>query len=121
MSRADAESELEFIGFIIFENKLKPTSKGVITELHEAGIRNVMCTGDNILTAVSVARECGFVEGAAPCFVPYFIEGKLSLRIILKILCTNETQGCSSDPDARLCWQSIDNPDHQLDENTLTV
>ncbi|EGD92902.1 ATPase type 13A2 [Trichophyton tonsurans CBS 112818] len=102
MSRADAESELEFIGFIIFENKLKPASKDVITELHEAGIRNVMCTGDNILTAVSVARECGFVEGAAPCFVPYFIEG------------------CSSDPDARLCWQSIDNPDHQLDENTLT-
>ncbi|DAA75462.1 TPA_exp: putative P-type ATPase [Trichophyton benhamiae CBS 112371] len=102
MSRADAESDLEFIGFIIFENKLKPTSKGVITELHEAGIRSVMCTGDNILTAVSVARECGFVEGAAPCFVPYFVEG------------------CSSDPDARLCWQSIDNPDHQLDENTLT-
>lgn len=91
MSRADAESELEFIGFIIFENKLKPTSKGVITELHEAGIRSVMCTGDNILTAVSVARECGFVEGAAPCFVPYFVEGKLSFRIILKILCTNET------------------------------
>ncbi|EFR01130.1 cation translocating P-type ATPase [Nannizzia gypsea CBS 118893] len=104
MSRADAESGLEFIGFIIFENKLKPTSKGVITELHEAGIRSVMCTGDNILTAVSVARECGFVEGAAPCFVPYFVEGKHS----------------SSDPDARLCWQSIDNPDHQLDENTLT-
>ncbi|KAM5507570.1 hypothetical protein McanMca71_000837 [Microsporum canis] len=102
MSRADAETGLEFIGFIIFENKLKPTSKGVITELHDAGIRSVMCTGDNILTAVSVARECGFVEGSAPCFIPYFVEG------------------CSSDPNSRLCWQSIDNPDHQLDENTLT-
>ncbi|KAK2871562.1 hypothetical protein FQN49_003053, partial [Arthroderma sp. PD_2] len=102
MSRADAETGLEFIGFIIFENKLKPTSKGVITELQEAGIRNVMCTGDNILTAVSVARECGFVDGSAPCFVPYFVEGS------------------SSDPNSRLCWQSIDNQDHRLDENTLT-
>lgn len=75
MQRSDAESDLEFIGFIIFENKLKPTTKGVIEELDQAGIRNVMCTGDNILTAVSVARECGFIQESAQCFVPYFVEG----------------------------------------------
>ncbi|KAK2749170.1 hypothetical protein FQN57_006785 [Myotisia sp. PD_48] len=84
MRRSDAESGMDFIGFIIFENKLKPTSKGVITELHNAGIRNVMCTGDNILTAVSVARECN-----------------------------------AFDPSSRLCWQSIDDPVCQLDDNTL--
>lgn len=75
MSRADAESNLDFIGFIIFENKLKPTTAAVLTELTESNIRSVMVTGDNILTAISVARECGLQDRNAHCFVPRFIRG----------------------------------------------
>lgn len=78
MTRANAESDLEFVGFIIFENKLKPKSTEVITELNRANIRNVMCTGDNILTAVSVARECGIISMEEQCFIPRFVEGQLS-------------------------------------------
>lgn len=77
MAREDAECDLEFIGFIIFENKLKSTSAGTITELRQAGIRNIMCTGDNILTAVSVARECGLLSKDEQCFVPHFVQGLL--------------------------------------------
>lgn len=76
MKRTDAESDLEFVGFIIFENKLKPTTGDVLQELEEAGIRKVMCTGDNILTAISVARECNLIDRTAHCFVPHFAEGK---------------------------------------------
>ncbi|EHL01697.1 putative cation-transporting ATPase [Glarea lozoyensis 74030] len=65
MRRDEAESELDFLGFIIFENKLKPTTAGVLDELTEAGIRKVMCTGDNILTAISVARECNLIDKTA--------------------------------------------------------
>ncbi len=75
MERHDAESDLEFIGFIVFENKLKPSTAAVLHELEAAGIRKVMCTGDNILTAVSVARECRLIDRTAHCFVPHFIEG----------------------------------------------
>ena len=75
MSRAEVESNLDFLGFIVFENKLKPSTTGVINELNEAGIRNVMCTGDNILTAVSVARECQLIDRTAHCFIPHFYEG----------------------------------------------
>mgnify|MGYP005989283285 CR=1 FL=1 len=75
MSRADTESNLDFIGFIIFENKLKPTTAAVLTELTESNIRSVMVTGDNILTAISVARECGLQDRSAHCFVPRFIRG----------------------------------------------
>lgn len=75
MSREEAESGLEFVGFIIFENKLKPSTSGVIHELGDAGIRNIMCTGDNILTAVSVARGCGLLDPAKQCYIPRFIEG----------------------------------------------
>lgn len=79
MKREDAESQLDFIGFIIFENKLKPTTAGVLDELTEAGIRKVMCTGDNILTAISVARECNLIDKTAHCFVPHFAEGMRTL------------------------------------------
>ncbi|MCJ1476845.1 hypothetical protein MMC13_005514 [Lambiella insularis] len=101
MKREEAESKLAFVGFIVFENKLKPSTTGVIDELNGAGIRNIMCTGDNILTAISVARECHVLDRMAHCFVPHF------------------AQGTSQDPHARLIWESVDNPIYQLDEKTL--
>ncbi|KAF9882968.1 hypothetical protein FE257_004372 [Aspergillus nanangensis] len=101
MTREDAESDLEFIGFIIFENKLKPTSAGTITELTHAGIRSVMCTGDNILTAICVARECGLLNKDEQCFIPHFAEGD------------------RHDPKAALCWESVDDPALKLDQYTL--
>jgi cation-transporting ATPase 13A2 len=101
MKREEAESNLEFVGFIIFENKLKDTTTDIITELREANLRTVMCTGDNILTAISVARECGVIDRSAHCFVPHFAEGN------------------AHTPLAKLVWESVDNPVYQLDENTL--
>ncbi|KAE8348877.1 hypothetical protein BDV28DRAFT_164004 [Aspergillus coremiiformis] len=101
MTRADAESNLEFIGFIIFENKLKPKTTETITELNQAGIRNIMCTGDNILTAISVARECGLVSKYEHCFIPHFVEDN-----------PHNLTAC-------LCWEDVDNPALKLDPNTL--
>lgn len=75
MSRSDAESGLEFLGFIVFENKLKSNTATVISELKQANIRNVMCTGDNILTAVSVARECRLIDPDTRCYIPHFKKG----------------------------------------------
>ena len=74
MRRQDAECDLDFLGFIIFENKLKPSTTGVIDELNDADIREIMCTGDNILTAISVARECNLVNRTAHCFIPRFVD-----------------------------------------------
>lgn len=62
VTREEAESNLEFLGFIVFENKLKVSTKSVISELSNANLRTVMCTGDNILTAISVGKECGIVK-----------------------------------------------------------
>ncbi|KAL2866337.1 putative P-type ATPase [Aspergillus lucknowensis] len=101
MARKDAESGLEFVGFIIFENKLKPNSTETIAELNRANIRNIMCTGDNILTAVSVARECGIIRPEELCFIPRFIEGH------------------PHDPRPSLCWESVGDPSLKLDSRTL--
>jgi cation-transporting ATPase 13A3/4/5 len=75
MTRTEVERDLCFVGFIIFENKLKPSTAPVLKELNDSNIRTVMVTGDNILTAISVARECGLLDKHAHCFVPRFIEG----------------------------------------------
>ncbi|KAH0538608.1 hypothetical protein FGG08_004809 [Glutinoglossum americanum] len=42
MKRNEAESNLDFVGFIVFENKLKSTTAGIIDELSFAGIRKPM-------------------------------------------------------------------------------
>jgi cation-transporting P-type ATPase 13A2 len=75
MKRQEAESELVFLGFIVFENKLKPSTRAILAQLRHAKIRRVMCTGDNILTAISVARECELVSKEGYIFVPHFREG----------------------------------------------
>ena len=85
MRRQDAESDLDFLGFIIFENKLKPSTTGVIDQLNNADIRKVMCTGDNILTAISVARECNLIDRTAHCFVPHFVDGIALLPLRMEI------------------------------------
>ena len=83
MTRSEVEIELRFVGFIIFENKLKPRTAEILYELSRAQIRKVMCTGDNILTAISVARECNLIDRSAHCFVPHFVEG-MSNSLVIK-------------------------------------
>ena len=63
------ESDLEFLGLIIMENRLKDVTLSIINELSVANIRCVMVTGDNILTAMSVARECGIIRPTKKAFI----------------------------------------------------
>ena len=60
-----------------------------------------MITGDNPLTAVSVARECGLINQAAHVFSPAF------------------AQGGSSIPNSRLRWTCTDDSSWYLDEYSL--
>ncbi|XP_015598277.1 probable cation-transporting ATPase 13A3 [Cephus cinctus] len=61
MPREMIEQNLEFLGLVILENRLKEPTINVIRELKEANLHIVMITGDNIQTAVSVAKECGIL------------------------------------------------------------
>lgn len=51
------------------QNKLKEATTSAIHTLHKAHIRTVMATGDNVLTAVSVARECGIIDPEIEVFL----------------------------------------------------
>ncbi|KXS17261.1 hypothetical protein M427DRAFT_133689 [Gonapodya prolifera JEL478] len=74
MNRNDIECDLSFLGIIVFENKVKITTPPVIKSLRSARIRQIMCTGDNVLTAVSVSRECGIIGARTRVFVPRFLD-----------------------------------------------
>lgn len=75
LKREQAESGLRFLGLIIFENKLKSGTTSAIHALRSAHLACRMITGDNPLTAVSVARECGLINPAAHVFSPMFTRG----------------------------------------------
>ncbi|KAJ7072233.1 P-type ATPase [Mycena amicta] len=101
MKREQAESGLRFLGLVIFENKLKPGTAPAIAALRSAHLACRMITGDNPLTAVSVARECGLINPAAHVFSPVFTRG-------------NETTAAST-----VEWSCMDEPAWKLDELTL--
>lgn len=102
MKREEAEKELVFLGFIIFENKLKETTTEALVQLKEARIRSVMCTGDNILTAISVARECQLLGDTSFVFVPRFLE-----------------DGGATNPLQTVTWENMDAPSLTLDNKSL--
>ncbi|CAH2356001.1 vacuolar cation-transporting ATPase Ypk9p [[Candida] railenensis] len=97
--RDDIERDLTFAGFIIFENKLKGSTKATLDTLNKAKIRTVMCTGDNILTAISVSKECNLVDQDTKIYIPTYEEG------------SNITN---------LVWQDVHNSENKLDSITLT-
>lgn len=52
-------SELVFVGLVAMKDPIRPEAKDTIKLAKEAGIRTVMITGDNCLTAKTIANEMG--------------------------------------------------------------
>lgn len=69
MKRFEIETDLIFDGFLILLNCLKPETTHVIEELHAAQLRTVMITGDNIMTALSVAKDCKMVKSHEEVYI----------------------------------------------------
>jgi len=101
MKREVAESNLHFLGFIVFENKLKPGTAPNIHTLRAAHLACRMVTGDNVRTAISVARECGLVSHSASVYIPTFVPGT------------------GNSENAQLDWASVDDDKQRLNEYTL--
>lgn len=56
------ETNLTFLGLIIFRNKLKKDTKHIIQKLNLSDCRLIMATGDNPFTSISVSKECELVK-----------------------------------------------------------
>jgi cation-transporting ATPase 13A3/4/5 len=68
IGRDIAENNMIFLGFIVVQNKLKENTTTTIEKLHEAGLKLIMATGDNMLTAVSVSKECKMIPSLSNVF-----------------------------------------------------
>ncbi len=89
MESDEVESGVDFLGLVILENRLKPETTPIIKQLQvghihrlleytnshdcvsfqRAQLRTVMVTGDNVNTALSVARECGMISSSRAILV----------------------------------------------------
>ena len=85
MGRDEVEKNLNFLGFLIMQNKLKAATVKSIFELNEADIRTIMATGDNMLTAISVARKCGIIKEEQVVYLADLIADGASQAITWKI------------------------------------
>lgn len=53
---------IEFIGFVSLKDPLRPGIKDAITDARDMGIRTILITGDNPLTAEAIAVEAGITQ-----------------------------------------------------------
>ncbi|KAI9597721.1 hypothetical protein BDF19DRAFT_434232 [Syncephalis fuscata] len=75
LTRDDLERDCEFVGLLLFKNQLKPDTTDAIAELKDGDTRTVMITGDNALTGVYIARQCGMVPSGARVLLGDIIPG----------------------------------------------
>ncbi len=62
-SRKDLEKNMEFLGFMCLYDPPRKEAARSIIEAQTAGIRVIMVTGDNPLTAKAIAKEVGILDG----------------------------------------------------------
>ena len=84
------------------QNMLKPITNSIIETLHQAHIRTIMLTGDNILTAISVSRQCKLVNPELRVFL-----GELEENKVNKI--------------KKLIWKDVEFSSTRLDPTTLEL
>uniref|UniRef100_A0A8C9EVX5 Cation-transporting ATPase n=1 Tax=Pavo cristatus TaxID=9049 RepID=A0A8C9EVX5_PAVCR len=94
LTREEVESDLTFLGLLIMENRLKRETKPVLEDLSAAHIRSVMVTGDNIQTAVTVAKNAGMISPTNRVILVEAnkIPGSLSASVTWKPLEENKTE-----------------------------
>ncbi len=63
MAVGDSLESLVPLGIVVIRDRLRKDAKSAVTLLKQAGIGVCMVTGDNLLTAKTIACECGILTG----------------------------------------------------------
>lgn len=61
--RKHAEEHIEFLGLLGLYDPPRKTAKQAIANAKSSGVRIIMVTGDSALTALSIAKEVGLIDG----------------------------------------------------------
>uniref|UniRef100_A0ABM5FVF5 Cation-transporting ATPase n=1 Tax=Pogona vitticeps TaxID=103695 RepID=A0ABM5FVF5_9SAUR len=97
LERDEVESDLTFLGLLVMENRLKSETKPVLEELSNARIRSVMVTGDNLETAVTVAKHSGMVSGSSKVILVEASEPEETQPASVTWQLVEETQPCKGE------------------------
>ena len=62
IKREIVEKNMIFLGLLIVQNKLKEKTKESLEQFDNADLRMIMATGDNILTAICVSKDCNLIR-----------------------------------------------------------
>ena len=62
ITREAVEKNMLFLGLLIVQNKLKEKTKKSLETYDNADLRMMMATGDNILTAICVSKDCNLIS-----------------------------------------------------------
>ncbi|XP_072266255.1 probable cation-transporting ATPase 13A5 [Pyxicephalus adspersus] len=98
----EVECDMEFLGLLILENRLKPETQPVLEELNTANIRTVMITGDNIQTATTVAKKCGMISDGS------------------KVILVEARKPEGSSP-ASVTWKLLEYPTDKINANDISL
>ncbi|CAK64447.1 unnamed protein product (macronuclear) [Paramecium tetraurelia] len=80
-SRQECESDIQFLGLLAMENKLKHDTPQVINLLNNACVDLKIISGDNPLTTVQCARECGIIPLGKPVLLLDYNEKEQQLSL----------------------------------------
>ena len=97
IKRTEAEQNLEFLGLLVLENKLKEKTEEIIKKLNRADILSVMITGDNINTACAIAMDCHILDNHKEIFEVHFENSEIVKRPCKKLQAAYDLE--EEDPD----------------------
>ena len=78
MQREETESNLEYVGLVLFSNSIKPATIPTLKQLAEAKILCIMSTGDNLDTAVEIGKQSGMLDANKPIIQACYLDGVIS-------------------------------------------
>jgi P-type Ca2+ transporter type 2C len=98
--------DLTLIGIVGIEDPLREGVRAAVAKCHKAGVTVKMCTGDNILTARSIASQCGiFTTGGIIMEGPVF--RKLSQSEMVEIVPRLQVLARSSPEDKKILVETL--------------
>ncbi|KAF8440336.1 Ca-transporting ATPase [Boletus edulis BED1] len=102
----DLARELTLIGIVGIEDPLREGVRQAVADCQKAGVTVKMCTGDNVLTARSIASQCGiFTAGGIVMEGPIF--RKLNDAEMLDVLPRLQVLARSSPEDKRILVEKL--------------
>ena len=104
--RGEFECDLEFLGFLILENKLKEATLPTIRTLNDCNVRTIMATGDNTLTAISVGRNCGMLNQDQDVYLGDVNEYGVSWQLVKAGAEVGEDAPCEQADPSQVPWEN---------------